>query len=330
MRPLRRSLPGGLYEVSIRVTGQHLLLKPGQTLNELVLGVIGRCQHGKDGIGVRLHALAVLSSHYHMLVSVDDSQCLSNFQRFVNGNIATRVNKLLGRTGAFWERRFRAIPVVGDRTVQLWRLKYLMAHGVKEGLVERMGQWPGASSNAWLRDGTPLKGVWTDYSAMSNARRRKGYVEIPGQFDTVYELQMSPLPCFADTPATQWRSHIEQLVADIHADRDLAQAKDPRPVLGVAAILAADPFSRVLRGSHGRAPTVLTNDASLRRTAIRELRTLEAIWREAAAKIAAASPPNAIRPGQKLPGHLWPSLALPPSAPTRGSAVMSAGEARRL
>ena len=62
MRPLRHALPGGLHEISIRVTGEHLLLKPGKALNNMVLGIIGRAQLQED---VKVHAFVVLSNHYH-------------------------------------------------------------------------------------------------------------------------------------------------------------------------------------------------------------------------------------------------------------------------
>ena len=62
MRPLRHALPGGLHEISIRVTGEHLLLKPAKALNNMVLGIIGRAQLQED---VKVHAFVVLSNHYH-------------------------------------------------------------------------------------------------------------------------------------------------------------------------------------------------------------------------------------------------------------------------
>lgn len=309
MRPLRSSLPAGLYELSIRITGQHLLLAPGEALNSVILGIIGRCQAGASGQGVRIHAFSVLSNHYHMLVSVDSAHCLSKFQCFVNGNIARRVNKLLGRSGALWERRFNAIRVVGDRSAQLWRLQYIMAHGVKEGLVARIEHWPGASSNNWLRLGQQLFGTWTDHSAETNAKRRKGYVEIPGQFDVEYPIVMSPLPCFQDTPADKWRRHIERIVDEIHGEADARLAAGD-VVLGVAAILATDPFSRVLHSKHSRSPTVLAQEPELRREASQEHRARARAWWEAAAALAARLPPRVVEPSGKLPGYLWSRVTI--------------------
>ena len=309
MRPLRHSLPGGLYEISIRVTGQHLLLAPGPELNDLVLGVIGRALDGKEGVAI--HAIVVLSNHYHMLVSVTDSAALSDFQQFVNGNIARKVNRLLARTGTLWERRFRAIPVIGDTCAQLWRLRYILAHGVKEGLVGRVEDWPGVSSTPWLRDGTPICGVWTSHSDETNAKRLKDYVEVPGQFDTVYELKMTPLPCFADTPDEQWRAQVGELLDEIHAEsNEKLEATDATP-LGPERILSTDPFARVLRSKHGRAPTVLALDKQLRNEAIDRLRALAQLWRRAAAAaMALLAGKKAAAAGKKLPAMYWRVLAV--------------------
>ena len=95
MRPLRHALPGWLYEISIRIAGEHLLLAPSPKLNEMILGVIGLAQQRE---GIAIHAFVVLSNHYHMLVSIPDRAALSGFQQFVNGNIAREVNRLLDRS----------------------------------------------------------------------------------------------------------------------------------------------------------------------------------------------------------------------------------------
>ena len=208
-----------------------------------------------------------------------------------------------------WERRFRAIPVVGDRFTQMWRLRYIMAHGVKEGLVARVDDWPGVSSTPWLRDGTTISGVWTSHTDETNAKRLKGYVEIPGQFDAVHEVQMTPLPYFAQTPQQEWRAAVRELLQNIHDEFDAAREAKGTVPLGPERILGTDPFARVLRSKHGRAPTVLALDATLRREAIAQLQALEAQWREAAAAAFAFLKGDRTTRLQKLPAMYWRVLA---------------------
>ncbi len=49
------------------------------------------------------------------------------------------------RSRGFWERRYSAEPVLDD-TALVGRLRYVLAHGVKEGLVERCAEWQGHAS----------------------------------------------------------------------------------------------------------------------------------------------------------------------------------------
>ena len=51
----------------------------------------------------------------------------------------------------FWGRRYQGIIVSNEAESQIDRLEYILSHGVKEGLVERSQDWPGAHSvNALL------------------------------------------------------------------------------------------------------------------------------------------------------------------------------------
>ncbi len=304
MRPLHCPLPRGLYEICTRITGNELLMVPTQEVTELILGVIGRAQTQNP---VDLHAFVFLSNHYHMLVSVPDGKALSKFMQFVNGNIARELNIINDRDGSAWERRFRAIPVAADEATQVWRLRYLLAHGTKENLVGKVGDWPGASSLPWLRDGTTLRGRWVDRTAMYYAKRRKGYVETPGQFDVYYELQLTVLPCWAELPASEWRALVRDIIAELQAETyERTSATGLRP-LGRARVLAQDPFSRVLV-RHGRAPSVLCLDRALVRSMRAEARAREAAWREAAERAMTVLAEDAGEAHRRLPAMFWQAI----------------------
>jgi putative transposase len=306
MRPLRCPLPGGLYEICTRITGNALLARPSQEVNDIILGVIGR---GQTQAKVDLHAFVFLSNHYHILLSVQSSQELSNFMRFVNGNIARKLNIINHRDGAFWERRFRSIPVAADRSTQVWRLRYILAHGTKENLVGRIDDWPGASSLPWLRDGKKICGKWTSLTELYRARRRKSYVEVPGAAVTVYELRMTVLPCWRDLPPAAWRSLVRNIIGEHHAEANEKRERSGKSPLGAAAVLAADPFSRVMRSKHGRAPSVLALDPEVRKAMKAELRWRESRWRRAAA-VAMALLSGDLRTAAALPAMYWAVLAV--------------------
>ena len=73
-RPLRFIPAGSLIEVTIRTVHGRLLLRPSGVANDLIVGLIGRAQRRHE---IRIHALAVLSNHAHVLVSADSPQQLA-------------------------------------------------------------------------------------------------------------------------------------------------------------------------------------------------------------------------------------------------------------
>ena len=71
---------------------------------------------------------------------VDNQYLLSRFMEYLNGNLAREVNRLHGRTGPVWERRYQAIVVTEEEQAQVDRLKYLLSQSVKENLVAKVKQ----------------------------------------------------------------------------------------------------------------------------------------------------------------------------------------------
>jgi hypothetical protein len=64
------------------------------------------------------------------------------------------VGRLVGWSGGFWERRYSAEPVLDD-TALVGRLRYILAHGVKEGLTVRE-QHPHSRPERLKRSPRPL------------------------------------------------------------------------------------------------------------------------------------------------------------------------------
>ena len=306
MRPLRRSLPAGLYEITTRVANGQLLAKPTQEVNDLILGVIGHAMRAHE---VKLHAFVFLSNHYHLLVSIPDSTTLSDFMCLLNTNVSKELNEINKRDDAMWSRRFRSIPITADRASQLFRLRYILAHGVKENLVAKVSDWPGASSLRWLRDGTALFGKWIRRTELYYARRRKGFVENLDAFTTIYPIELTVLPCWQDVPERQWRQEVRTMIAEIEAEAEAERRLHGRRPLGVAGVLTQDPFTRV-KSKRSRAPSVLSVDKAARTALRAELKAREAMWREAAAEALAllASAAGAAR--RRLPAMFWRTLAV--------------------
>ena len=305
MRPLRCPIPGYLYEITTNTINGEFLLRPSDEVNRIILGVVGRAQ---DLTGVRIHAFVFMSTHYHLLVSVRSTRQKSRFMRMLNGNLSKKLNHHHKRSGTMWHRRFRAIGVAADRETQESRMRYILTHGVKEGLVERTTDWPGASALPWLLRDEKLTGIWTDFTARYKAQRREGYVWQAGEFEREYEVRITLLPCWEHFATATWRQLVTNMTEAIEADaaRDRAGAA----VIGVKAVLALEPTHRRPRRLRRRcAPTVHAVDPEVRRELKRMLLAVrdayaEASWRFRRGEWRVEFPEDTFRPPVAL-GDAW-------------------------
>lgn len=250
-RRLRYIPPGGcLVEVTNRTIQGRFLLRPGNELNKLVIGVLGRAQRLYR---VEIHACIVLSNHYHLLLSVESAFQLARFMAYFQGNLAREAGRLHNWRGPFWHRRYQHVVVSDEERAQVSRLRYILENGCKEGLVPSPLEWPGVSSVQALLGGKRLSGEWID-------RTRQGCASIGAdaekgsQFREREVVNLSPLPCWQGGEPEILRERVHKLVAEIEAEteaRHLAEGTEPT---GVGQVLAHDPHQRPVRSKWSPAP----------------------------------------------------------------------------
>ena len=234
--PSRRR--GTLVEVTNRTLHGHLLIQPCPEVNDIVAGILGRAMRRYQ---MRVCALIFMSSHFHLLLDVDDARQLSRFMGYVGGNVAKEIGRRLGWKEKIWARRFQAILVSDEEEAQVGRLAYLLSHGIKEGLVSHPSDWPGLHSVDALLQGTEIVGHWYDRSKEYAARRRGKEVK-SSDFATEERIALSPLPCWAHKSAGEIREAVAGLLESVVEEH--TAARDGKPVLGVEAIRAQDPMAR--------------------------------------------------------------------------------------
>src|SRR5689334_9368075 len=204
-RPLRWYLPEVVYEVTTRTIQERFLLRPGEAERDLILGVIGR---GLELYArIMLHAFVYLSNHMHMMLSSADPTQIAPFIGFVNGHVARLVGKRSGWDGLFWSGRAHVIPVLDDESAE-GRLRYILSHGVKEGLVARPEQWPGASSTPGLL-GQPLQGRWPSRADKPTTTSRRSSIA------RVYDVPLAPLPSWTRMNAAARAERVRAIIDDI-------------------------------------------------------------------------------------------------------------------
>jgi len=235
---------------------ERFLLRPGETCRDLVDGVLGRSLALFKA--VRVHAYHVMSNHVQLLLSTDCGEQLAGFLTHFFGNTAQELGRLHDWDGHFWARRARVIPVLDDDAV-IGRMRYILAQGVKEGLVHRPEDWPGASSTRGLL-GQPIVGTWINRDRETRARKRRRPVD-PETFTTRYAVELAPLPPWANLDAGARRARIVALIDDVVRE---ARSTRAGPPLGVAKLLAVDPHGRPDDPARSPAPLCHASTAPLR------------------------------------------------------------------
>jgi REP element-mobilizing transposase RayT len=289
--------------VTCRTVQGRFLLKPTNELRSIVIGVLARAQRLYP---VELHAFVFLSNHYHLLLSVDNALRLARFMNYLNSNLAREAGRLHRWNEKFWGRRYQAIVISKEEAAQMNRLRYVLSHGCKEGLVARPQQWPGAHCVRALLEGLPLQGLWFDRTKEYVARVRREKVHRL-EYTTPETLRLEPLPCWRDLSKQGIRSRAAELIAQIEKDSATRHAEESTQPLGVKAILALHPHDRPHKLKKDRAPAFHAFTKTARRELIEAYGWFLCAYREAAEKL---------RKGDV--GGVFPDGSFPPRLPFVG------------
>jgi REP element-mobilizing transposase RayT len=294
--------PSGIYFVTARCFQGRLLLRPSTETNEVLGGVLARATRLS---GVEVFAFAFASNHLHLLLRAPQGN-LPRFMQHLRTNISKKVGWLVGWRGSFWERRYSAEPVLDDEAL-FGRVRYILSHGVKEHLVRKCAEWPGLTSLSLMlrRPGRTFR--WFNWTRRCAARHGpEGARRFSPKWAEAEELQLTPLPCWAEAPLRRRRRLVRRAVAAI--EREAAALK--HRVLGVSGVLGQDPQHRPDRPARTPRPPCHATEHSLRVEFLERYRGFVAAcqrasesWRRGDFQV--SFPAIAFRP------FLWPRPARP-------------------
>ena len=256
-RPLRFVPENSLVEITTRTFQGRLLLRPSPELTDIILGIIGKAQ---ALYGMTIHAFVVMSTHAHFLVSPSSAGQLARFMQFVNANVAKEAGRLHSWRERLWSRRYRSIVVADDKAAHA-RLRYVLAHSAKEGLLGSPAAWPGPNCVAALTTGARLQGTWFDRSKEFLARQR-GETVSWSQFASSFDVKLTPLPCLQHLTEDQRQAEARRVVAEIKAAAEAENKEKGRTPMTVEAILGQDPHSKPSSTDRSPAPFVHATDDS--------------------------------------------------------------------
>ena len=249
-RRLRHVLPGKPVEVTNRTFQARYLLRPTAELRPIVLGVLGRVQRQLE---MTIHAFTFASNHFHLILSPNDAQHLSDFMGRFEGKLAKEVNRLTGWSGKVWGDRYHHITIEDSEEAQVERLRYVLAHGVKEGLTRGCSDWPGASCVRALTEGEPLRGRWYDRTSQHRATRWGREID-EEEFAEDEVVELTPLPCWAHLSEEEHRQQIQVMISEIEATEAARHRADGTRPAGVAKILAHHPHERPKKAKRSPQP----------------------------------------------------------------------------
>ncbi len=249
-------------EITCRTIQGRMLLRPSAGLNDVIRGVLARAARLAC---LAVHAPVFLSNHYHLLVSVADSQQLAQFMNYLNSNLAREAGRLVRWREKFWGRRFEAVIVSDEEEAQVGRLSYILSQGVKEGLVASPFDWPGVHCAQALTEGTAISGRWHDRT-LEFRTRRKGLALDPLAFIEQESLELTPLPCWKSLSPEEYRARVLQLIEAIEADARRQREETGKAPLGADAVCRQHPHHEPNRLKKSPAPLVHAVALAIRRS----------------------------------------------------------------
>lgn len=300
MSRIVRYLPesGALVEITQRTIEERFAFRPSEEVNAIFVGCLARAQ---KHTAARVHAVAVMSNHFHLLASFDDVRQMAKFMRHFKANLSKEIGRLTQRRGPLYPDRYRHIPVSEEREAQLDRLHYLLSQGVKEGLVASPLDWPGVQSAQALLEDLPLTGIWLDRTRQSRAKSR-GQTLHDGDVQSVEQVHLEPLPALAHLDLPRRRKILREMIGRIEEEGAANRRSEGTRLAGREAVCRRSQDDRPSASRRSPAPRVHAYGSEVRQLLLDARRWFEIAYREAADRLKAgaldvAFPPNCYPPG---------------------------------
>lgn len=226
----RQVLPGSRYLVTRRCTQRQFWLKPSALTNQIFAYCLALAA---EASGVLIHAVCVLSNHYHAVVS-DPHGRLPDFLHWLHLYVAKSINASYGRWENLWASEAPSAVLLEDDEDVLDKIAYCLANPVLAGLVAEGQQWPGLRSQP------------TDAGGNSAARvdRPRVFFRPNGPLPEHATLRFSRPAIYPQLDDGQLAALVQRTVEQREARARAEFAGNGRRVLGVRALRRQRPSDR--------------------------------------------------------------------------------------
>lgn len=254
----RQIVPGRTYLITRRCTQRQFLLRPDEETNQAFVYCLAVAS---QRYSIAIHGFVANSNHYHSVVT-DPEGRLPEFLEHFHKLVAKHQNVLHGRTENMWSSQRTSVVRLMDNEDALSKLVYTITNPVKDQLVEKAHQWPGAVSyHSCLND------------KVITVRRPRRFFKAKGPMVNEVQLSCAPLPGYANDRGT-YQDVLRSEIARVESDAAMERKRTHGKVLGRKAVLAQNPHDQPasVKESRGLVPQIAARDKSLRNEALRELR----------------------------------------------------------
>ena len=258
MTVARQVVAGRTYLISRRCTQRQLLLRPDARVEPIYLYCLGE---SAERYGITLHGFIAMSNT-HVLLR-DNHANFPDFLCHLHKMIAKAMNALRGRWENFWATEQPSAVYLVEPEDRFGKLVYLLANPVADHLVERVSDWPGASSLALHLSGRT-----------KTVPRPRGFFRADGAaMPAEVTLRIERPDGFASLSDAAWTAKLHDAVRRAEESARQERAARGGRVLGRKAILRAKPTDapRSVEPRRGMRPALACRDRARR---IQELSAL--------------------------------------------------------
>lgn len=212
----RLVIPGRTYMVTRRCTQRQFLLRPDPDTTQAFLYCLA---YAAKGTGIGVIAFLAHTNHHHTIV-IDREGRLPQFLETFHKLIAKHQNALRGRWENFWASEATSVVELVDAEDALSKMVYALTNPVKDHIIERADQWPGASSLRANLDDTTI-----------SARRPWRFFRKDGGMPEYLSLRCCRPPGLETLAHDKWRDLLGAAIGTVER-----QAADQRRTCGIGVV----------------------------------------------------------------------------------------------
>lgn len=250
-------------------------------IKAILRSVLARAQHLYP---VRIFSFIFLANHLHLGLVVTDPELVPKFMKYVKGESAAAINRLLGRSARrVWEEGYDS-PVILDAQKAMQQIVYTYVNPAKAHLVDAIEHYPGLSSwehfgkqqveerCPWIRKKRIPK---LTKKVLTRSEQEEFTSALLENSQVAFTLHIEPNCWMECYPELQGRSPEEinaEIRKGIKASEATLRAERTKPVVGAKKLI----FQRInlpyLPSKRGRRMWCLSSDPALRKDYIARLK----------------------------------------------------------